>query len=560
MANLETKNLLVAVKAFARANALPLDKDEVWESLSEAQAYAASPTAYAGQTIKVLMNGKYQPFILQPSATGGTGLQLEETGGSGGGSSVAYVQIVDTLPEIGQIQGVIYIQNSDNKGYIWTGEEYKAIFSDVSMEVSQLKADLETKASLSGATFTGEVILHADPTQDMGAATKHYVDNLISNLVSAAPGVVDSANPLPSSYQAGQTWRVAEAGVYAGQDCEVGDLIICTLDSSGEFKDSDFIVVQSNIDGAVTGPEEAIDATLVIFDGITGKKLGGSNVTIASVEEAIAMKHEHSNLEILESFTKTQEQIEKAIDKKYQKVAYEVVGKPAKSIVDYREKEIRLLCAADTEWTFQNSGANANKNYYYFGLKAYAPDDAVSFKEDSKEHIEDDTMFYFEDNDFAGIDEFGRKYSIIWLPAAAYDSVGDVWNYYGSKSSKDKYVGWYYTVEWYNAEGVVISSDTIRINLTNEDCHRVVEPFYIGQVKKDISASIAQQMEEAILETKGYVEDRLGIPVGTSVKQYVDNAIGSGGTDASEAIAEAKLEAIAESKKYTDEALLIYEF
>ena len=37
MANLETKNLLVAVKAFARANALPLDKDEVWESLSEAQ-------------------------------------------------------------------------------------------------------------------------------------------------------------------------------------------------------------------------------------------------------------------------------------------------------------------------------------------------------------------------------------------------------------------------------------------------------------------------------------------------------------------------------------------
>ena len=182
------------------------------------------------------------------------------------------------------------------------------------MEVSQLKTDLGTKANLSGATFTGEVLLHADPTQDMEAATKRYVDSLISNLVSAAPGVVDSVNPLPNNYQAGQTWRVAEAGVYAGQKCEVGDLIICTLDYSGEFKDSDFIIVQTNIEGAVTGPESSIDATLVVFDGTTGRQLGGSSVTITSVEEAVAMKHEHGNLKILETFTKTQEEIEEAIE------------------------------------------------------------------------------------------------------------------------------------------------------------------------------------------------------------------------------------------------------
>ena len=56
MANIESKNLLVAVKAYARANPLPLDKDEVWESLSAAQTYLQSPSAYAGQTIKVLMD------------------------------------------------------------------------------------------------------------------------------------------------------------------------------------------------------------------------------------------------------------------------------------------------------------------------------------------------------------------------------------------------------------------------------------------------------------------------------------------------------------------------
>jgi len=45
-------------------------------------------------------------------------------------------------------------------------------------------------------------------------------------------------------------------------------------------------------------------------------------------------------------------------------------------------------------------------------FRAYAPEGAVSFKEDDKNHIEDDTMYYFDD-DFAGIDQYGRKYSVL---------------------------------------------------------------------------------------------------------------------------------------------------
>ena len=40
---------------------------------------------------------------------------------------------------------------------------------------------------------------------------------------------------------AGQTWRVLEAGVYAGHICEVGDLLIAAEDN-GEI-----IVVQANL-------------------------------------------------------------------------------------------------------------------------------------------------------------------------------------------------------------------------------------------------------------------------------------------------------------------------
>lgn len=164
-------------------------------------------------------------------------------------------------------------------------------------------------------------------------------------------------------------------------------------------------------------------------------------------------------------------------------VEYEISNKPTGALVDYRDKEIRVMCPADTAWALQNVGENGDPSRYYIGFKAYAPNDnVVSFKEDIKATIEDDTMNYFEGNDFAGIDKYGRKYSIVWLPVAAYNAETDSWTYYGANSSEKKFIGWYYSVEWYNAEGKVVKSDTIRINLSNELCYNSVAPFYAADV------------------------------------------------------------------------------
>lgn len=166
------------------------------------------------------------------------------------------------------------------------------------------------------------------------------------------------------------------------------------------------------------------------------------------------------------------------------RIPYEISHFPTGTLVDAsREKEIRVMCPADTDWQLQNSGENADANLYYIGFKAYAPtEDVVSFKEDLAQSIGDETMYYFENNDFAGIDEYGRKYSIVWLPVAQYTAVTDSWLYYGANSSAGKYIGWYYTVEWYDATGAIVSADTIRINLSNENCHTWIEPYYMGQI------------------------------------------------------------------------------
>ena len=168
-------------------------------------------------------------------------------------------------------------------------------------------------------------------------------------------------------------------------------------------------------------------------------------------------------------------------------VAYEISSKPIGTLVDYREKEIRVMCPVDTEFTLQNSGENADANAYYIGFKAYAPAGAVSFKEDTAEIIADPTMYYFDNNEFAGVDKYGRKYSIIWLPVA--NCVDGAWTYYGAKSTVNKYIGWHYSVEWYDANGIKIAADTIRINLANEDCYTAIEPFYMANVVKGVSVN-----------------------------------------------------------------------
>lgn len=95
-------------------------------------------------------------------------------------------------------------------------------------------------------------------------------------------GVVNSTATLPPyNYKAGWLYSVQEAGTYAGNACEVGDLIICVKDyASGSASNADWAVLQANLDGAVTGPSQSVAAHVVVFDGTSGKRIKDSGFTI----------------------------------------------------------------------------------------------------------------------------------------------------------------------------------------------------------------------------------------------------------------------------------------
>lgn len=319
---IDAKNLVVAAKVYSRGVALPLDASSVYESLSDAQAYAKNPIAYAGQVITVKEGEKYNAYILD----GDAGAYTLSKVGVDASAVKNYVQVVSSLPGSGQEQGVIYINTTDSKGYIYDGSEFQVIFEDVTNEEGQslseqlenLKTELAAKAPINNPVFTGTVTLAADPQSNLEAATKQYVDRLVAGINDFTVGVVDSSTPLPATdYKVGQTFRVAEAGTYAGVECEAGDLIIVIKDYAADgASNSDFLVVQANVDGAVTGPDASTDANIVVFDGTTGRKIKDSTVTIASVQDAIAKAHEHTNKEILDSFTKNETQLLGEVDSK----------------------------------------------------------------------------------------------------------------------------------------------------------------------------------------------------------------------------------------------------
>ena len=306
---IESKNLLVAIKAYSRGNALPLDASEVYESLSDATAYANSATAYAGQTIKALVDGKYHTYTIQPSDSG---YQLEEVGAVSSSDLKQYVMIVDALPTSGQEEGILYI--CDTTGSIWTGSAWKPVFKDVSTEIADITSNVDTletnmnqKAPIANPSFTGTV-----KVEGKEVATKEYAEGLIANLLDSTPGIVDANNPLPTTgYKAGQSFRVADTGAYAGQNCEPGDLIIVIADYVSDTASSaDFMVVQANIDGAVTSSADTSTVgEIVVFDAVTGKIIKGSGVNISSLNDAISKAHTHTNKTVLDSYNKTQTEL-----------------------------------------------------------------------------------------------------------------------------------------------------------------------------------------------------------------------------------------------------------
>lgn len=124
--------------------------------------------------------------------------------------------------------------------------------------IENLKADYESPT----LTGTPKAPTASSDTNTAQIATTAFVQTVVKNGIAASDAMIikgtigtsGTVTALPNIYKTGWTYRVVTAGTYAGQVCEIGDLIIALADRDGAGNiDSDWCVAQTNINGAITG-------------------------------------------------------------------------------------------------------------------------------------------------------------------------------------------------------------------------------------------------------------------------------------------------------------------
>ena len=161
--------------------------------------------------------------------------------------------------------------------------------SHVIANVDGLQTALNAKAPLASPTFTGtpKAPTAAAGTNTTQLATTAFVQAAVDSKIAAADamrfrgtlGTGGTITALPASHKVGDSYKVITAGTYAGQKCEVGDMVVCTTTGT-TATDAHWTVIQANVDGAVTGPATSVDSHVAVFSGTTGKVIEDSGFTI----------------------------------------------------------------------------------------------------------------------------------------------------------------------------------------------------------------------------------------------------------------------------------------
>ena len=156
---------------------------------------------------------------------------------------------------------------------------------------------------------TGTVVYPVTTSDQVKTADGSNVDAKIKALEAAfasgvrpcgTVGTGGTVETLPAdNYKLGDLYVVKTGGIYAGQVCEPGDLILCIKTFAEEAADTDWTVIQNNINRAVTGPASAADGNLVAFDGTSGTVAKDSGIKKDDVSAAVSQKHTHDNAVLL---------------------------------------------------------------------------------------------------------------------------------------------------------------------------------------------------------------------------------------------------------------------
>jgi len=153
-----------------------------------------------------------------------------------------------------------------------------------------LNAGEDHTMTITNEAMTGDVTITI-PAVTGTLATQAYADGLFAaNDAMLFKGAATIATIAAlTTYNAGWTYRVTDAGTCWGKVVEIGDLMMAIVDRAGSGNvDADWTAAQTNLDGAVIGPASTTDNYVCLFSGTSGKLIKAGTGALGTMAYATA--------------------------------------------------------------------------------------------------------------------------------------------------------------------------------------------------------------------------------------------------------------------------------
>ena len=285
--------------AINRTNPLPLDANEIFDSIASMEGYIKSNAlAYPGQIVVVLGETETAAYLV--NAVGGEGkgyTKLAATTGSGdvGEELTSLAQRVSVIE--GYFEGSVAKKaTADAEGNVIsstyatqtalaTAEQNIAdnstAIGKAQGDITALQGTVDTLMPKAGGAFTGAITIQA-PAEDMNPATKKYVDDAISGITEFEFSVVTK---LPQTGEKGIIYLVA----HAHGTGDVYDEYIWVTDKFEKIGNTDIDLSQYAKTADLKADLFAVGA------GETVKSISEANGVIAVEKQTIAIEQNQVN-------------------------------------------------------------------------------------------------------------------------------------------------------------------------------------------------------------------------------------------------------------------------
>ena len=285
--------------AINRTNPLPLDANEIFDSIASMEGYIKSNAlAYPGQIVVVLGETETAAYLVNTVGGEGKGYtKLAATTGSGdvGEELTKLAQRVSVIE--GYFEGgVAKKATADAEGNVISSTyatqtalaaaEQNITANSTAIgkaqgDITALQGTVDTLMPKAGGEFTGAVTVQA-PTADMNPATKKYVDDAIGGITSFEFRVVGE---LPTSGEAGVVYLVAHS--HGSQD--IYDEYIWVTDKFEKIGNTDIDLTQ------YAKKDDLKAEPFAVGVGETVKSISETNGIISVEKQAIAIEQSQVN-------------------------------------------------------------------------------------------------------------------------------------------------------------------------------------------------------------------------------------------------------------------------